>query len=409
MSAGIQLGMCGVMLLVIWLCPFDELVRHPDGHAYFFFIRATDPGVGLTPTIPLFMVGMMTYAAALLRLMVIRRARRLRGEAKLWNPDPPRSFAKCAKTMSDFATAASRSLMPACVAGTVFGFLVLYVTPMRLGSLEGRGFDMACSVCFALAFTLTLAAAWRAHSLWYRLRDFTRALANHPASAAMKRLPASVAQRFRSPVPGQVSNQQIDIAVAMKLHEMGLPTSPSIADVVWELDKRWFPQGAAATAAKVAQATVATAANEPPESLESKEAIAKMKEDFLALHMATALGLMCDATRSMLFIATGTGLVALLGCALYPFQPAATLTGAGLVSVGLVVVTALRVLLGIEKDKVLSDVAGTTADKITPSLGLIARLVGYVIVPLGGLIGSRLQDPGAAIELLKSLTNALNR
>jgi hypothetical protein len=408
MSAGIQAGMCGVMLLAIWLCPFDELVRHPDGHAYFFFVRATDPGVGLTPTIPLFMVGMAIYGASLLRLMVIRRADSLTAEAKLWNPDPPRSFAKCATTMSDFARAASRSLLPVCVAGTAFGFLVLYVTPMRLGSLEGRGFDMGCSVCFSLAFTLTLAAAWRAHSLWYRLRDFTRALASHPAAKAMTRLPASVPQRFRSPVPGQVGNQQIDIAVAMKLHEMNLASAPAIADLVLELDKRWFPHGA--EAAKVAQALAAAKAPpEPQGSKEAQEEVAKLQEDYLALHMVTALGLMCDATRSMLFIATGTGLIALLGCALYPFQPAATLTGAGLVSVGLVVVIALRVLLGIEKDKVLSDVAGTTADKITPSLGLFTRLVGYVIVPLGGLIGSRLQDPGAVIDLLKNLTNALNR
>jgi hypothetical protein len=125
--------------------------------------------------------------------------------------------------------------------------------------------------------------------------------------------------------------------------------------------------------------------------------------------MAAALGLMCDATRTMLFVATGTGLAALLGTVLYPFQPAATLTAAGLISVGLVVVVALRVLLGIEKDPVLSEVAKTTPGKITPSLGLVTRLVGYVVVPIGGLIGSRLQDPGAVIELLRDLTNALNR
>jgi hypothetical protein len=111
----------------------------------------------------------------------------------------------------------------------------------------------------------------------------------------------------------------------------------------------------------------------------------------------------------MLFVATGTGLAALLGCALYPFQPAASLAAAGLLSVGLVVVVALRVLLGIERDKVLSDVAGTTPGKVTPSLGLFTRLVGYVVVPLGGLIGARMQDSGSVIELLKSLTNALNR
>jgi hypothetical protein len=404
-SAGVQTLMCIAMLVAIVFLPVDASVRHPDGHAYFFFVRATDPGVGLTPTIPLFMVGTAIYVASLLRLMVVRRAEVLASAAKDWPPPPPPSFKSCATAMDEFAAAASRSLLPACALGTAFGFLVLYVTPMRLGSLEGRGFDAGCSFCFSLVFTLTLAAAWRAHSLWYRLRDFTRALAIHPAAAALARLPVSVAQRFRSPVPGQVGNQQIDVALAMTLHALGLETQPTIASLLKTLDKHWFPHGAEAQAAKAP----AAAAPGPEIPTLQERTPTQLEEDLLVLRIVAALGFMCDATRSMLFIATGTGLTALLACALYPFQPAATLTAAGLVSVGIVVIVALRVLLGIERDKVLSDVAGTTPGKVTPSLGLLARIVGYVVVPLGGLIGSRLQDPGTAIELLKSLTNALNR
>jgi hypothetical protein len=405
MSISIQLGMCVLMLLAISFCPFDELVKHPDGHAYFFFVRAVDLSIGLTPTIPLFMVGVTIYCASLLRILVLRRARRLADEARLWNPVPRRSLRTCARTMAKFAAASSRSLLPACTAGTALGFVVLYWTPMRLGSFEGRGFDAGCSICFSLAFTVTLAATWRAHALWYRLRDFTRSVAIHPAAAALTRLPGSVAQRFRSPVPGQVGNQQIDVALTMTLHAMGEVAAPTIATVVEQLDKLWFPLGVLAKTPPAATGSLPDA----PASPQRKRTLEQLQEDFLALHMANALGLMCDATRTMLFIATGTGLAALLGCALYPFQPAATLTGAGLVSVGLVVIVALRVLLGIEKDQVLSDVAQTTPGKITPSLGLFARLLGYVIVPLGGLIGSRLQDQGTIIDLLKSLTNALNR
>jgi hypothetical protein len=68
-----------------------------------------------------------------------------------------------------------------------------------------------------------------------------------------------------------------------------------------------------------------------------------------------------------------------------------------------------RLLLGIERDPVLSHVAGTKAGAITPSLGLVARLVGYVVIPLGGLIGSRLGAPGAVISIFKDLANTLNR
>ena len=129
----------------------------------------------------------------------------------------------------------------------------------------------------------------------------------------------------------------------------------------------------------------------------------------MALRMAYALGLMCDATRTMMFIATASSMVALFGYALYPFQPAAALTGAGAVSVGIVVIVALRLVLGIERDPILSHTTGTKPGEITPSLGLVARLVGYVVVPLGGLIGSRIQAPGAVIEVFKELANTLNR
>jgi hypothetical protein len=409
-SAWIQAVMCALLLLAILIFPLPS-VRHPDGHAYFFFVRATDPGIGLTPTLPLFMVGITIYGAALLRLIVVRRADRLEKEGRDWNPESwnpppeavpgPRSLSTCADAIGRFAAASSRSLLPACVAGTVLGAVVLYLTPMQLGSLEGRRFDLGCSICFALIFTLTLAAAWRAHSLWVRLRDFTRALAIHPASAALVRLPSSVAERFRSPVPGQVGNQQIDVALAMTTRALGKTTTPAISELVTALHDRWFPVAAG-------KAADAPGAHGGPPPLQKRSA-EDLQEDLLALRMADVLGLMCDATRTMLFVATGTGLAALLGCALYPFQPAASLAAAGLVSVGLVVVVALRVLLGIERDKVLSEVGGTQPGKVTPSLGLFTRLVGYVVVPLGGLIGSRMQDPGSVIELLKSLTNALNR
>jgi hypothetical protein len=364
----------------------------PDGRAYFFFIRAMDPGVGLTPTIPLFMVGMATYWVCLQMLLVMRRARTLQGQSHAWEPTvEPHAFKTCSDAMKSFALEAEKSMLPACAVGVALGFLILYLSPLRLGSLEGRTFDLACSLCFSLVLTLTLVAAWRAHSLWHRLRDFTRALAIHPASAALERLPDSVAQRFHSPVPGQVGGHHIEIAVRMKEHAYGGARKPTIGELFTALEPRWFPLRAA------------------PGSVPMETAKAEIGEDILALRMADALGLMCDATRTMLFIATGTGLVALFGYALYPFQPAATLTGAGLVSVGIVVIVALRLLLGIERDPVLSHVAGTNAGEITPSLGLVARLVGYVVIPLGGLIGSRLGAPGAVISIFKDLANTLNR
>ena len=430
-----------VMFIVLMALLVPTILWVPgrrDGHVFFFFLRAVDTGIGLTPTLPLFIVGMTIYVAALLQLSVLRCAATLHEHARGWDVDPPqpgtankartKSFSECANAMRAFSRDASRSVLIVCVLGTLGGFLLLFWSPLRLGSFEGRLFDAACSGGFALVFTVTVSTACRAHGLWLRLQAFTRALAIHPASAALERLPESVAQRFRSPVPGKLAADHIHIALAMNLHALGLSAPPHVDALRRELDGRWFPAGqppaespvaggpvsapderlarvgGPAAARSALPALVAAPADDPLDELR-----ARLKEDFLALKMAEVLSLMCDATRRMLLIATVSGTAALFGYAIYPFQPAAALTMIGLISDGLVALVALRVLLGIERDHVLSQLAKTPGGEITPSLGLVTRLVGYVIVPLGGLVGSRLQNPGAVIALFQDAAKMLNR
>ena len=143
--------------------------------------------------------------------------------------------------MREFSREAARSVVGLCAAGTVLGFFVLFLSPLRLGSFEGRLFDGACSACFALVFTLTLATAWRALGLWLRLQTFTRSLAIHPAAAALERLPDSVAQRFRSPVPGKLGYHHFQIALAMNQHALGLEGAARISDFRGELGGALVP------------------------------------------------------------------------------------------------------------------------------------------------------------------------
>jgi hypothetical protein len=391
-----------LMALALYVFPRRGLTRQPDGHTYFFYLRSVDPSVGLTPTIPIFLVGMTAYVAALLMLLIDRRSRRLTNLATAWAKSPDgasakHSFNSCATAMTKFARKASSSLIPPVAFGAAFGTVILFWSPLRLGSLEGREFDLACSLCFSFAFSLTLATAWRANLLWYRLREFTHALGTHPAAKALERLPKPIASRFRSPVPGEVGHHAIDVALVMKAHALGLSEVPKVSELREALEPYWFPSHAPAPRG----ALRVPPALQPHKSQEG--ARETLEEDILALEMADILGIMCDSTRTMLFIATGSGLVALLASALYPFQPAATLTGAALVTVGLVAVVALRLLLGIERDEVLSSAADTTPGKITPSLGLMTRLVGYVVVPVAGLVAARLPHTATVLDVFKNI------
>jgi hypothetical protein len=401
-----------VILMVVAMCvfPIRGLTLHPDGHTYFFYVRAMDPSVGLTPTVPLFMVGMAAYVSALVMLSVARRSRDLDKHAVDWatpsGVDPEHSFHSCAQRMTRFAEAASASLIPPVLAGTIVGTAALFLSPLRLGSLEGRDFDLGCSICFSFAYSLALATAWRAGKLWHCLRDFTHALGVHPAAKALERLPKSVAWRFRSPVPGKVGSSEFDVALKIKMHALHLEERPAVSELRTALEPYWFPSQVQSTGPFVCPEPKDSAAAPQPSQSTTRETL---QEDILALQMAKVLGIMCDTSRKVLLVATVSGLVALLGGDLYPFQPAATLTAAGLVTVGLVALVALHVLLGIERDEILSSVAGTTPGAITPSTGLMTRLIGYVVVPISGLIASRLAHPSTIFDILKGIANGISK
>jgi hypothetical protein len=85
------------------------------------------------------------------------------------------------------------------------------------------------------------------------------------------------------------------------------------------------------------------------------------------------------------------------------------LSWAALATVAVVVGVALRITFGLERDEVLSHIGKTDVGKITPSWGLVGRLLGYVGLPLLSLLASRLPDHGILLTLAQNLSNAFER
>jgi hypothetical protein len=115
---------------------------------------------------------------------------------------------------------------------------------------------------------------------------------------------------------------------------------------------------------------------------------------------------MCDAVRTTLFIGSSSAVAAVLATALYPFQPAGTLAWAARIAIAVVVIVAVRVIGGIERDEVLSHIGRTDPGKVTPSWSLAMRVIGYVIVPLAALAAAHLPDHGLLSGLLRGLNSA---
>jgi hypothetical protein len=71
---------------------------------------------------------------------------------------------------------------------------------------------------------------------------------------------------------------------------------------------------------------------------------------------------------------------------------------------------AIRIIVDIERNEVMSRIAKTTPGKLTPSVPLLMRLAGYVILPLGSLIGTRLPVHGTSfINLITNVSTWLSR
>jgi hypothetical protein len=389
------------MVLLAWgavgLYRFARPADESDGRAMFFYARMVHPALGLTPTIPIAFVVAALYVGCVFRLRVLRRSVRLTAVGWAWHSD---ASPGCCQSMTGFARSARRSLIHALLFGVVVGLAMYFWKPVRPRSIEGTAFDFLVALAFGITFTMAAASIWRAASLWGRLSRLLRSLSLHPIAWSFDHLPGHLSRAFRTPLPRRLRHEDVEAACAATLRlagddpdTRGAGASETIRLMLRAMAPRWIK------------------ADTLPNVLESAEPertpVDKVREHYLALRMADALACMCDVTRTMLFIGASSVVAAVLGTAAYPFQPAGTLAWASTLAVAVVIVVAVRIIVGIERDEVLSRLAGTKPGEITPSWSLAARLVGYVVVPLGSLLAAHLPGHSALPDLLASVSKSL--
>jgi hypothetical protein len=389
------------VLLLAWggigLYRFTRTGDASDGRAMFFYARMAHPGLGLTPTIPIAFVVTALYVGCIFRLRVLRRSVRLTAAGWAWRSDV---FPGVGESMTGFARSTRRSLIHALIVGVLVGLAMYAWKPVRPRSIEGTAFDFLVALAFGITFTMAAASIWRAYSLWGRLSAMLRGLAQHPLAWSFDHLPTHLSRAFRTPLPRRLRRDDVEVACAATLRFAGDDPDTrgaSITQTIRMMSRAMVPSW--------------TKAGSLPNVLESAEPqrtpVEQVREHYLALRMADALACMCDVTRTMLFIGASSVVAAVLGTAAYPFQPAGTLAWAATLAVAAVIVVAVRLIVGIERDEVLSRLAGTKPGEITPSWSLAARLIGYVLVPLGSLLAAHLPGHSMLPELFASAGKSL--
>jgi hypothetical protein len=250
-----------------------------------------------------------------------------------------------------------------------------------------------------MLFALIAACVAHAYLLCRRLRTYLRGIAVHPAAAGLERLPDHISRVFRTPMPGSLSLKEREMVEYDWLRRLPAPggQAPRLDD---QQLAAWLTELEQAPPPLVVEGA-------PPAPAASTERI--LKENLLALRLAHIVALMCDATRTALFVAATGAVTAVLATGAYPFQPARALGWSSVIVVLTVVSVAVWLIVTFERDQVLSNLARTSAGEITPTWGLAARLAGYVLMPLATLLTSYLPNHARLADLVRIVNKALER
>ncbi|NOT61582.1 MAG: hypothetical protein HOP19_15300 [Acidobacteria bacterium] len=423
------------------------LIREPYEHL-FFFLRAGDFTSGISPLVPLLLVGMATFLWAfceLRRLMLLER---------LYNPDkerpqetaqkettqaPPhylnfehestRSFAGLSALEENLANLFRRSILglpaaPLVMAGLLIpcGYLWLRVIP----SIEGPTFDRLFGLFFVVVSLLMSLNFLRFVYVWIVLRRLLRRLAHHPLFAHP--LSEGVKERFAglpklnitAPAPNHAP-LSFSIQQAGRLYQTLKDPAPeftaslfaaesnlqcalkSKAQGHWRaaLADRCAAQSEMAEVSKlVAQMLeprwrllhsppVATEAapseKEPPDWVREAELyLASCVASFLHQALAHLQNLALFVTPGMILL--------LMAITSYPFQPRELFLLFGWMLIVTIVAVTLFIFTQMSRDKVLSELSGTAPDQVNWNRDFLYRLTLHGLLPILALLGAQFPE-----------------
>ncbi len=307
------------------------------------------------------------------------------------------------------------------------GILILaafgQVLDRRLPTLESATFDGCVYSGFLVAALLIGHTLGHFYFTWRRLKAVLHDTAWLPLGPAFLRLPAKVKQTFDRALyaqrPGRDAERFIEEqrqllvaklpAVAtelgnrfpvlagldgplaqfqnLKSAEPGFLKCLRILRPVWDsrpLAERYGPTAPADT-----DKTVTPPAGD----------WLKMAEDYLAIEITFYLSQFFVHLRNLLNALTIGALLLLLTVSLYPFQPQGLLLVCVVVLLSAVAGVAVWVLVGINRDEVMSHLAGNTPNKFTPDVNFLREIVQYV-VPVLGLVMIQFPAVGSFVRSL---------
>jgi hypothetical protein len=400
-TAGGIVGFALLVLAVFWLCV-------PANQTQLFYLRVRAFSSGLSPLVPLSVVGAAIY------VWIWGELKRRRLLVRLASDCPLESLADPAVVGSAPMLRALRRLLsrtwPRRLAPgetppwilPVIAFVPLAVllwgTVQPVG--EARPFGRLFILLVLGAYALSALSFYRFVRLWGETRRILHRLDN--ASPAVAAAFAAISKELDwRPIKSfgwQIPPFRSLMLSVQKLRELAAAGKVDIA-------------GGADALERALQGMFENERNEGSvQEIENRNALERIfskacvdlraeaddpdVQQFLALRVAAYLRFVFAHLRSCLIAALSSGLLALIAVTTYAFEPKHFVSLGGWLALAVAVVLTLGIFLQMDRNPTLSRIGGTTPGQVTFDRAFVTKLITYAGIPVLGLIATQFPEVG---------------
>jgi hypothetical protein len=321
---------------------------------------------------------------------------------------------------------------------TVSLFVITLLFRSNLATVEGTAHTMFLGMASLIGVAAALALLAQSLEIWRRLRALLVAMADRPLSAALDRVGLSRLRWHISIIPPDTRDLRVPVGLAAELRDrmqdvaalFGCETDTALDEVLRADDRERhgaaIPLTQSATWLQLWQLSdtllPALASWRWPNSVDGSgrapardtlpspvAASLDSCETLIAIMRALALRDMTSRIMSGIFAAVLVLGLLVAAHLLYAFQGRASLLTLDMTVLALASLAAVWILIGMEKDAILSLIWRTTPGRLTFNWSFVGRLVVYGVLPLLLVIGSMFPEVGEelvrVIDPLRKLTS----
>ncbi len=392
-------GLLALILIVLgvrWLCV-------PGSQIQLFHLRARALASGLSPLIPLSLVGGAVYVWLWNELGRRRLMARLAVDCPLDALCDP-ALSGCEPLLQSFRDLLTRTfpeggrvwLLPAVA--FLPPLVLLWGIMQPIG--EAKGFGRFFLLFLALALSLSALSFYRFVRIWRgTLRILGRLDNASPAVAeAFKEISPDLEWRPIKSFGWQMPPFRSLLLSVDKLRELVAAGKVSVTGWPESLDaplKAMFENERDGGSAQEIENRNAIERIFARACLDLRDQVKDPDvKRFLALRVAAYLRYLFAHLRSCLIGALTSALLALLGITAYVFQPKHFVSLAGWLALGIAVVITLWIFLQMDRNPTLSRIGGTTPGQVTFDRAFLTKLFTYVGIPALGLVATQFPAVG---------------